>query len=107
VEAARAGDTPTAREYLSRAARDELDRTRDGVKGAYVETVPDRQQRVLIEPLADGAERAEVKVTISTFSARSDPFSTSTWHREVVVRLVREGGAWRISQPSDPFVFAY
>jgi hypothetical protein len=107
VEATRGGDTPRAKEYLSQSAREELDRARDGLRGGYVETAPDREQRVLIEPLSEGAERAEVKVTVSTFTARSDPFSTGTWHREVVVRLVREGGAWRVSQPSDPYVFAY
>src|SRR5687768_13895513 len=64
AEAARAGDLQRAKEHLSRPAREELDRTREGIKGGYVETSPDRQQRVLIEPLAEGPERADVKVTI-------------------------------------------
>ena len=52
-------------------------------------------------------DRASVKVTISTFTARSEPFSTSTYHQEVEVRLVRENGQWRIATPVEPFPFLY
>jgi hypothetical protein len=68
-------------------------------------TLPER--RILIEPVEVGADHARVKVTVSSFSARSEPFSTGTYHNEVDVRLVRENGQWRISTPTEPFPFLY
>ena len=106
----RAGDAERARSFLSQSAREALDRTRDQFP-RYVDS-PTSDRRVLIEPVeitapADGPERAIVKVTISTFSARSEPFSANTYHHEVEVRLVKENGQWRIAQPIDPYQLLY
>lgn len=104
VEALRSGDQEKARSLLSQSARQQLDRSRDTFP-RYYESYPDR--RVLIQPVSQSADRAEVKVTISTFSARSEPFSTSTYHREVQVFLVKEPDGWRINQPVEPYPFLY
>jgi hypothetical protein len=101
VEALRAGDVERARALLSQAARAELDRDRVPFSRCYEPGGVER--RILIEPVEMEAERASVRVTISTFAARTEPFSSSTYHREVEVRLVREGGQWRIAQPVEPF----
>jgi hypothetical protein len=103
VEALRAGDVERARGQLSQAARAELDRERDAFPRHYEPA--GIQQRVLIQPVEVEGDRALVKVTISSFSARSDPFSSSTYHREVDVRLVREAGQWRVAQPVEPYPF--
>jgi hypothetical protein len=105
VEAVRSGDADRARSLLSQSARDSLDRTRDPFPRYFDRS--GNESRVMIEPVDVQADKAQVKVTISTFSARSEPFSTGTNHREVDVRLVREGGQWRIAQPAEPFAFAY
>jgi len=104
VEAVRAGDTERARGYLSQSARDQVDRP-GFPKPVLPPSPPDR--RVLIEAGEVGADRATVRVTISTFTARSEPFSTGTYHQEVEVRLVRDNGQWRISTPVEPFPFLY
>jgi hypothetical protein len=103
VEALQAGEVDRARSYLSQSARAELDRERAAFGHYYQPGGVER--RVLIEPVEVDAERARVKVTISTFSARTEPFSASTYHREVDVRLVREGGQWRVAQPVEPYAF--
>ena len=107
VEAIRSGDLQRAHGYLSRAAQASLPLS------TYRERFPrhveptSSDQRILIEPIVIEADRAEVKVTISRFSARSDPFSARTFHRDVTVRLVREDGAWRVDQPAEPYPFLY
>jgi hypothetical protein len=105
VEALRDGDFERARGYLSQSARAELDRMRDSFP-RFVDS-SGVQRRYLIEPVELEAERATVRVTISTSSARTEPFSSSTYHREVEVRLVREGDQWRIAQPFEPYPFLY
>ena len=60
-----------------------------------------------IDPADLGNGTTAVKVTISRFYARSDPFSSSTSHRDVTVKLVREDQAWRISQPIELYTFSY
>ena len=107
VEAIRSGDLASAHGHLSRGARSALP------LATYRERFPryaepaSTDQRILIEPIVTEANRAEVKVTISRFSARSDPFSARTSHRDVTVRLVREDGAWRVDQPAEPYPFLY
>ena len=61
--------------------------------------------RIVVEPVTQTETTADVKVTISRFYARSDPFSSSTYHNDTTVRLIREDGAWRISQPIEPYRF--
>jgi hypothetical protein len=101
VEALRAGDVDRARTYLSRQAR-AASQARE--RSSYAPAVDDNV-RIVVETVSADADTAEVKVTISRFYARSDPFSASTSHRDVTVRLVREDGAWRINQPLEPYVF--
>ena len=105
VEALRAGDFDRARGYLSQSARAELDRSRDAFPRYYQSDSV--QRRILIELVEIEGDRARGRVTISSFSARTEPFSSSAYHREVEVRLVREGGQWRIAQPVEPFPFLY
>jgi hypothetical protein len=105
VEAIRAGDRDRAYAMLSRSAQ------ADTRNQSYRERFPSpsdprgRSARVLIEPVSESGDVAEVRVTVSRFSARSDPFSTNTYHNETVVRLVREDGAWKIDRPIEPYVF--
>jgi hypothetical protein len=101
VEALRAGEIDRARGYLSQSARAEIERNRDPFPRYYQPGGVER--RILIETAEVTDDRALVKVTISTFAARTEPFSSSTYHREVDVLLVREGGQWRIAQPVEPF----
>jgi hypothetical protein len=103
VEALRAGELDRARGLLSSSARAQLDRDRDSFPRYYTPSGVER--RILIEPIEVADDRATVRVTISTFSARSEPFSSSTYHQEVEVRLVREEGQWRVSQPIEPYPF--
>jgi hypothetical protein len=105
VEALRAGDLDRAYGYLSRAAQASVSLD-DYRRRAYRPFVPDTaEQRVLVEPVTVGADTATVRVTISRFTARADPFSTSTYHQDTTVALVREDGAWRISRPVEPYPF--
>jgi hypothetical protein len=96
VEAIRAGDVDRARGYLTAQARADFDnRTRTNP----VRPSSDDRVRIVVETISTTETTAEVKVTISRFYARSDPFSSSTSHRDVTARLIREDGAWKLSQP--------
>lgn len=101
LEALQAGDQDRARPFLTRSAQAAADRARERFPSPS--EPPGMARRFLIEPVRVTDDTAEVKVTISTFSAQSDPFSTSTYHREVTVRLIREDGAWKVSQPVEPY----
>ncbi len=105
VAALRAGDADRAYAALSRAAQAavSLDDYRRRVNRPSAPDPDD--QRVLVEPVAVGADTATVKVTISRFTARPDPFSAATSHQDTTVTLVREDGAWRISRPAEPYPF--
>ncbi len=107
VQALRAGDLERAYGYLSRSAQKSvpLDTYRQRFPHYYEPAATD--QRLLIEPVTVGSDAAEVKVTISRFSARSDPFSASSSHRNVTVRLVKEDGVWRVNQPLEPYPLLY
>ncbi|MDP8924960.1 MAG: ARC6/PARC6 family protein [Chloroflexota bacterium] len=107
VEAIRAGDRDRAYDLLSRAARADLRRDTYRERFPSYSSTSDPGTRVVIEPVSETGDTAEVKVTISRFATRSDPFSAGTYHRDVTVRLVREDGAWRISQPAEPYHFTY
>jgi hypothetical protein len=102
VDSVRAGEIEKARGYLTRAARAEAE-ARDR-QNTYRPSREDNV-RIVVDTVAMSDTSAEVKVTISRFYARSDPFSSSTSHYDTTVRLVREDGAWRISQPVDPYTF--
>ncbi len=104
VAALRAGDFERAETYLTRSARESLSRE-PSVRPLRPAQPPDTEQRAVIEPVQIGPETAEVRVTISTFTAHTEPFSTSTSHRKMTVHLIQEDGAWRISQPIAPYLF--
>ncbi len=106
VEALRSDDSERAQSYLSRSAREALAQDRNVPRPPFRPSRPANvEQRVLIEPIREGPDTAEVKVTISRFSAQATPFSTSTTHTELTINLVKEDGAWRISQPVEPYQF--
>jgi hypothetical protein len=101
IEAWRVGDVERAHSYLTREARAEAE-SRD--RTTYRPSADDNN-RIVVETVSMTGTTAEVKVTISRFQARSDPFSAGTYHRDVTVRLLREDGEWRISRPIEPYVF--
>ena len=104
--AVQAGDAERAYGYLSQSVRRTrpLDRYRTSFSNSGRSS--DTERRLLIEPVSEGPERAEVKVTISTFSVHGGPLSSSTYHRDVTVRLVKEADVWRIDQPLEPYSFS-
>jgi len=107
VEAVRAGEPDRAYELLSRAAQASL--PRQDYRQRFPRGQPSNrgESRVLIETKRAEADTAEVTVTVSRFTARSEPFSAGSSHRDVTVRLVREDGAWRIQQPPEPYSLAW
>jgi hypothetical protein len=96
IEAVRAGDADKARMFLSRKAQTDFD-TR--IKTNPIHPTSDEHLRIVVETTKTTDTTAEVKVTLSHFYARSDPFSSSTSHRDVTTRLIREDGAWKINDP--------
>jgi hypothetical protein len=102
IEAVRDGDMQRARSYLTRDARAQVE-ARD--RQDIYRPSRDDNVRLVVETISTTDTTAEVKVTISRFYARSDPFSSNTSHRDVTVKLIREDGAWRISQPVEPYTF--
>jgi hypothetical protein len=104
VEAIRAGQVDRAYGFLSRSAQTTVPLDMFRQRFSRRADSPDSTSRVLIQLTSSNAESAEVKVTISQFSAQSDPFSTSTYHRDVTIHLVGEDGAWRIDRPAGPFL---
>jgi hypothetical protein len=102
VEAARAGDGEKARSYLTREARAQAESQAN--RNQY-HPANDDNVRIIVEATSETESAAEAKVTVSRFYARSDPFSSSTSHRTVTVRLIREDGQWRITQPLASYQF--
>lgn len=103
VDAVREGDLDRAYGYLSRVAQQSvpLDEYRRRSLRPFVNDSD--EQRVLVEAVMVGTDTASVKVTISRFSARPNPFSAGTYHRDMTVSLVREDDGWRISRPVEPY----
>jgi hypothetical protein len=99
VEAIRAGNTEKARTYLSREA---LTAEQSRNRPPYASNVNDNV-RILVEPVSSTEDTADVRITISSFNSRSEPFSASSSNRSIRVRLVREDGAWRVNQPLEPY----
>jgi hypothetical protein len=96
VEAIRAGDSDRARGYLTAQARADFDRS---TRTSPIRPSSDERIRIVVQTVSATDTTAEVKVAISHFYARSDPFSSGTSHRDVTARLIREDGAWKLSQP--------
>jgi hypothetical protein len=107
VEAIQAGDADGAYELLSQAAKASTSLQEYRQRFPRNQPPTDSGQRVLIEAVEVGGDTADVRVTFSHFSARPEPFSAGSSHRAVNVRLIREDGAWRVSQPAEPFPLAY
>lgn len=100
VEAIRAGDVDRARGFLTASALADFDnRTRT----SPVRPSSDDRVRIVVETITATETTAEVKITISHFYARSDPFSSNTSHRSLTARLIREDGTWKMSQALLPY----
>ena len=65
-----------------------------------------RRIRIVVEPMSEDASTATVRVSVTRFSVRGGPFSSSTTHHDLTVRLVREGGSWLLDQAVEPYVFS-
>lgn len=104
VEALRDGDYDRASTYLTRGAQASL--ASDRYRPPYPRPVSSNQDvRIVFAPGRADADTAEVKVSITHFTSRPTPFSASTWSNELTIKLVREDGAWRVSQPVEPYSF--
>lgn len=104
VEATRAGDGEKARSFLSRDARAQAEARNRQNPNTYSPAFDDNV-RIIVEATTQTDTTAEAKVTISRFYGRSDPFSSGVSHRTVTVKLIREDGQWRITQPTEPYQF--
>jgi hypothetical protein len=62
------------------------------------------EQRLLVETINADADRAQVRVTIVSFTP-GNPIFASAPQREVDVYLVKENGAWKIDRPVEPYPF--
>jgi len=101
IEAIRAGDLDRARGYLTDEARaSSLTRSWPSYSPSTNDNV-----RIIVEPVREDATAAEVRITISRFSARPGPFSAHSSHTDYTARLIREDGAWRITSALEPYVF--
>jgi hypothetical protein len=103
VEAVRAGDTAKARSFLARQALGEFDRQ---TRTSPLRATADEHLRIVVETTSVTETTAEVRVTVSHFYTSSDPFSSGTSHRDIVTRLIREDGVWKLSQPPQPYEIA-
>jgi hypothetical protein len=102
VEAVRSGEIERSRTLLTREARTQAE-ARDR-QNAYPSSTPRTDNlRIVVQTVSTTDTHAEVKVTLSRFYARSDPFSSGTSRYDLTVRLIREDGAWRITQPIEPY----
>jgi hypothetical protein len=100
IEAVRSGDSERSRSYLTREARAQAE-ARDR-QSTYPRTRTDNL-RIVVETISSTDTAAEVKVTLSRFYARSDPFSSGTSRTELTIRLIREDGVWKMTQPIESY----
>jgi hypothetical protein len=107
LNALRAGDADLAYSHLSCSAQASTPRNRYIDNFPRVSRPPQTSTRVLIEPVSVEGDSAMVKVTVSRFYSTGAPFSSSTNHREHMIRLVREDGVWKIAQPPEPYAVIY
>jgi hypothetical protein len=104
VEAVRAEDYTRAHSYLTQKTRTEVEERESKERYPYRPHIDDHV-RILVGPAMVNGDTAEVPLTVSRFYARNEPFSTSTTHHDVTVRLVREYGEWRITQQPDASLY--
>lgn len=102
VDAVRNGETERSRTYLTAEARAQASRSQTP---SYA-TTSDDNLRIVIDTISATDTTAEVRVTVTRFYPRSGPFSSSSSHRDVRLRMIREDGAWRITQPVDSYSFS-
>jgi hypothetical protein len=102
AEAMRAGDLTRAYSYLTPEAR------ATATARNWSSSTPgyDNSIRIVVEPMSEDASTATVRVSVTRFSVRGGPFSSSTTHHDLTVRLVREGGSWLLDQAVEPYVFS-
>ncbi|MCC7370844.1 MAG: hypothetical protein IT306_20695 [Chloroflexi bacterium] len=103
IEAVRTNDTEKARSYLTREARAQAEARERQNPTTYRPTY-DNSVRIIVEATEQTETTAEARITVSRFYARSDPFSSSTSHRTYTVKLIREDGQWRLTQPVDSYM---
>jgi hypothetical protein len=102
VEAVRGGELERSRTLLTREARTQAE-ARDR-QNAYPSSIPRTDNlRIVVQTVSTTDTHAEVKVTLSRFYSRSDPCSSGTSRYDLTFRLIREDGAWRITQPIEPY----
>jgi hypothetical protein len=99
VEAMRTGDYPRAYGYLTPEAR----ATANARNWSYSTPGSDDSIRIVIEPTAEDAATATVRIDVTRFSPHGGPFGSSTIHHDLNVRLVRVDGSWLIDQPVEPY----
>lgn len=106
VESVRNAEIEQSRTHLTREARAQAEARERQNPNVYRPSRSDDNSRIVVETVEQTETSAEVKVTVSRFYARSDPFSSSTSHSNITVRLIREDGAWRITQPIEPYLLS-
>jgi hypothetical protein len=102
AEAMRAGDRTRAFGYLTPEAR------ATAIARNWSTSTPgyDDSVRIVVEPISEDASTATVRVSVTRFYARSQPFfGSSTTHTDRTVHLVRQDGAWLIDEALEPYAF--
>jgi hypothetical protein len=102
VEAVRNGELERSRGYLT---RDAVAQTQQNRPTSYAVSSDDNV-RIVIDTVSVTDTAAEVRVTVTRFYPRSGPFSSSSTHRDIRIRMIREDGVWKITQPLDFYSFS-
>lgn len=103
IASLRAGDPERAYALLSRSARAAISQERFRRDYGSLQSGGNPQTRLQVETTRETADRAEVRVTITTFNVNDRPFSTSSYSQDWLIPLVYEDGLWRMNQPIDAF----
>lgn len=95
----RAGDVPAAYEHFSVRVRTSL--TLDELERAQADQWDPSggDQRVLLDRVDQSGERATLHLRVQSQSGGRGLLDSGIYDWELRVRLVREGGAWRIDEP--------
>lgn len=102
VEAVRNGELERSRGYLTREAVAQTQRDRP----TNFAVSSDDNVRIVIDTVSATDTTAEVRVTVTRFYPRSGPFSSSSTYRDIRIRMIREDGSWKITQPLDFYSFS-